>query len=821
MNYKSAPKLALALLLVGIVGILVACGEDAEPSPAPQATTAPAPAATSAPAPAPQATTAPAPAATSAPAPAPQPTTAPAPAPAPQPTGPVVSVVTTSNIIKDWVERVGGDRASVSSLLPVNADPHTFQPGARDIANVADADLVFSIGLSLEAGWLEELLENAARDHDAIISLGELVEPIEFVDIFVEEGEGHGAAQGRLLVSDSNEPHLAVIDLMDGHVTEDAFEVAAPGATVYASPNHRFGFALARGDGDDDDRVHIFDSGVYLVEHGDHFDLVNDPITMLGLGTSDERPIHVANGGEWTAIFHDGTGRAALINEHELEESGHAYEISFLDAGLQHGAVVPLPGDLFAVSVANPDYPDKTESSLPIGVDVRDLNNNVVYDESSNSCPGLHGEAHTHDGVAFGCTGGILFIEAHGGEIEHWFIENPPDINSASRIGSLYGHEESAVLFGKASYRDGGQFVDDGIWMIDPEAGSITSVFSEKSVGSAFSDDGETLYTLSYDGELYALDAHDGDVVSEVHLLESVDPAAAPSFIVVGETLYLADPASGHVIEFSLEEMEIEREWEVHGSPSRVAFLGLVSEDDHPEHGHEEEGHDEDEEGHEEDEEEGHDEDEEGHDEDEEEGHDEDEDDHDEEEGNDEHGDGHDHAHGDLDPHFWFDPLRVKSAVNHIAESLSEADPDGANLYAENAASYNRELDELHAWIVEQVEAVPEANRLLVTSHDSFQYFATRYGFEVVGAILPITTEAEPTPQDLVELVEAIEHSGARALFSETIGTDRLAQRIAEETGAKLVASLYTGSLGEAGGEAGTYLDMMRYDTLTIVEALK
>ena len=281
MNFRNAPILGLTLLIAGIAGLLiVACGDDsqapaspdpaapaapaaqpvapaAQPASAPASPMAPAPAAPASPAapgaPAPQATMAPA-------APAYQPVTAPA-----APSGPVVNVVTTSNIVKDWVERVGGDRASVSSLLPVNADPHTFQPGARDIAGVADADLVFSVGLSLEAGWLEELLENAARDHDALISLGELVEPIEFVEIFAEEGGGHGAAQGRLLVADANESHISVVDLMSGSVYEEAFEVAAPGARLYSSPNHRFGFATARGDGDNDDRTHIFDGGVYLL----------------------------------------------------------------------------------------------------------------------------------------------------------------------------------------------------------------------------------------------------------------------------------------------------------------------------------------------------------------------------------------------------------------------------------------------------------------------------------------------------------------------------------------------------------------------------
>ena len=72
-------------------------------------------------------------------------------------------IVTTSNIVADWVQAVGRDRVDVFSLLPPNADPHTFQPGARDITRVADAGLVLSVGLSLEAGWLDDLLKNAAR----------------------------------------------------------------------------------------------------------------------------------------------------------------------------------------------------------------------------------------------------------------------------------------------------------------------------------------------------------------------------------------------------------------------------------------------------------------------------------------------------------------------------------------------------------------------------------------------------------------------------------------------------------------------------------
>ena len=112
-----------------------------------------------------------------------------------------------------------------------------------------------------------------------------------------------------------------------------------------------------------------------------------------------------------------------------------------------------------------------------------------------------------------------------------------------------------------------------------------------------------------------------------------------------------------------------------------------------------------------------------------------------------------------------------------------------------------------------RVSTLPEEHRLLVTSHDSFQYFAKRYGFEVVGAIFPISTETEPTAQELAELIETIEHAGAPAVFAEKSHSARLGQRVAEQTGATLVG----GSVYRVSGRAGrrsrdTYIDLMRYN---------
>ena len=356
----------------------------------------------------------------------------------------VVQVVTTTSFIADWAQNVGGDRVEVFSLVPTGADPHGFQPGARDVAKIADADIVFSVGLGLEGSWLTELLENAARDPSSIIELSDAIEPIEFA-----------------------ESHKEDVELL-GHIGEVV---------------------------------------------------------------------------------------------HEVEE----------------------------------------------------------------------GELTAEDGI--------------------------------EKIRELLAAAEE-----------------------DEEAAAMVQA-----------------------------------------IIDQVDSGAM-------------DPADG------IEEIE---------------HLISEGEDEHKGHGH-----------------------------------------------------------GVEDPHFWFDPLRVKLAVNEIVARLSVLDPDGADGYVANASEYNVQLDELDAWTQVQVASVPDVRRFLVTSHDSFGYFADRYGFEVVGVILSTTTEAEPSAEHLTELVEVVEKYNVPAVFGEATVSERLATSIAEESRAELVR-LYSGSLGIDGSGAETYLDMVRTNVERIVEALK
>jgi ABC-type Zn uptake system ZnuABC Zn-binding protein ZnuA len=177
---------------------------------------------------------------------------------------------------------------------------------------------------------------------------------------------------------------------------------------------------------------------------------------------------------------------------------------------------------------------------------------------------------------------------------------------------------------------------------------------------------------------------------------------------------------------------------------------------------------------------------------------------------------------GGGDPHFWLDPNNAIQYVENIRDGLTQADPPGAETYKRNADAYIAQLKELDAWIRQQVDQIPPARRLLVTNHESFGYFADRYGFQIVGAIVPsVSSSASPSAQQMAELVRQIRQSGAPAIFLETGTNPQLADQIAGETGAKVVTGLYSHSVTDPGGPAPTYIEMMRYNVSAIVDALK
>jgi ABC-type Zn uptake system ZnuABC Zn-binding protein ZnuA len=175
----------------------------------------------------------------------------------------------------------------------------------------------------------------------------------------------------------------------------------------------------------------------------------------------------------------------------------------------------------------------------------------------------------------------------------------------------------------------------------------------------------------------------------------------------------------------------------------------------------------------------------------------------------------------EIDPHLWLDPNNVIVYVENIREGLTHFNPDGADVYQANARAYITQLQELDAWINGQVAQIPPQRRVLVTNHDSLEYFAQRYGFKVVGAVVPgFSSEAAPSAQEMADLIDRIKLFEAPAIFLDATDNPSLAQQIATETGVKVVTDLHLESLTE-GAPASTYIDMMRSNVTKIVDALK
>jgi manganese/iron transport system substrate-binding protein len=173
------------------------------------------------------------------------------------------------------------------------------------------------------------------------------------------------------------------------------------------------------------------------------------------------------------------------------------------------------------------------------------------------------------------------------------------------------------------------------------------------------------------------------------------------------------------------------------------------------------------------------------------------------------------------DPHTWTDPHNVVIWVDQILEALGQLDPANQAVYQANAETYRQELAMLDEWIRQQVSVIPAPNRQLVTDHELFGYFADRYGFTQIGTVIPgYSTAAQPSAQEIAALEDSIRSLGVRAIFVGNSVNPSLEERIAADTDTQLVF-LYTGSLSDPSGPAGTYLEYIRYNVEAIVRVLK
>lgn len=185
-----------------------------------------------------------------------------------------------------------------------------------------------------------------------------------------------------------------------------------------------------------------------------------------------------------------------------------------------------------------------------------------------------------------------------------------------------------------------------------------------------------------------------------------------------------------------------------------------------------------------------------------------------------------DYSEGDAagmpDSHFWTDPGRMLDVIEALEPVLAGLPGVDAEVVAASAADYRDELTELDAEMTDAFGTIPSERRALVTNHHVFGYLADRFGFEVVGAVIPGgTTLAAPSASDLADLVDAVEQTGVPTIFAESSSPDRLVQALASEADVHVeVVELYTESLTGPDGGAPDYLTMMRVNTERITTGL-
>lgn len=173
------------------------------------------------------------------------------------------------------------------------------------------------------------------------------------------------------------------------------------------------------------------------------------------------------------------------------------------------------------------------------------------------------------------------------------------------------------------------------------------------------------------------------------------------------------------------------------------------------------------------------------------------------------------------DPHFWLDPVRVRDVVGRLADALAATGASDVD-WASRATAMEVDIDDLDREVSGILAVIPDEDRLLVTNHDAFGYFADRYDLEVIGTVIPgSSTQADTSAAGFADLAALIRSTGVRAIFTESSSSPRLSQALADEVGADVaVVTLYTESLGDSQTSADNYHDLMVTNARTIADAL-
>lgn len=180
---------------------------------------------------------------------------------------------------------------------------------------------------------------------------------------------------------------------------------------------------------------------------------------------------------------------------------------------------------------------------------------------------------------------------------------------------------------------------------------------------------------------------------------------------------------------------------------------------------------------------------------------------------------------GHYDPHVWFDVLLWRACVDSVVKGLIEFDPANKADYEKSGAAYKARLQTLHEWALKEAATLPKEQRVLITSHDAFNYFGRAYGFEVV-ALQGISTVTETSLADMINLVGFIKQHKVKAIFVESSVPHKTIERVASDAQVKIGGELFSDATGtpgamENGYDLGTYEGMIKHNLNTVIQALK
>jgi ABC-type Zn uptake system ZnuABC Zn-binding protein ZnuA len=175
---------------------------------------------------------------------------------------------------------------------------------------------------------------------------------------------------------------------------------------------------------------------------------------------------------------------------------------------------------------------------------------------------------------------------------------------------------------------------------------------------------------------------------------------------------------------------------------------------------------------------------------------------------------------GKPNPHLWTNPLMAKDYAELVRDVLSAADPNHRSVYESNYVAFAAKIDELDAALRESTSTLDADARQLLTYHDAYAYFAREYGWKVIGAIQPSSFD-EPTPKEIADLIDQVERAGVKAIFGSEVFPSTVLEQIGNETGVRYVDVLRDDDLvGEPGDPEHSWMGLMRFDYVTMIEAL-